>query len=103
MKEGLWFRKLFLAVSGKHGAMQLLCDNESALSLMQSSATKISSRTQHIGVQFWFVLNHIMKGDVVPKFVRSEEMLADGFTKPYAGPAVESNMRRIGMCIPSEC
>ena len=26
-----------------------------------------------------------MKGDVVPKFVRSEEMLADGFTKPYAG------------------
>ena len=40
--------------------------------------------TVHIGVQFWFVLNHIMKGDVVPKFVRSEEMLADGFTKKPA-------------------
>ena len=81
VREGLWFRKLFLAVSGKHEAMQLFCDSESALSLMQSTATKISGRTKHIGVQFWFVLNHIMKGDVVPKFVRSEEMLADGFTK----------------------
>jgi hypothetical protein len=58
---------------------------------------KVSGRTKHIDVQFWFVLDHILKGDIVPEFVSTNEMLADGFTKPYSGSATEDNMKRIGM------
>ena len=102
-REGLWFKKLLSAVAGREGPLDLFCDNESALVLLNSAAPKVTGRTKHIDVQFWFVLDHIMKGELVPCVVKSENMLADCFTKPYAGPAVESNMRRLGMRVSDTC
>jgi hypothetical protein len=84
-------------VIGYPESVQLFCDNESALSLLNSSVSKVTGRTEHIDVQHWFVLDHIMKGDIVPQFIRSENMLADGFTKPYSGPTAGENVRRLKM------
>jgi hypothetical protein len=97
VREGLLLQKLWTAVVGGWRPITMVCDNESALALMRSSVPKVSGRTKHIDVQFWFVLDHILKGDIVPEFVSTNEMLADGFTKPYSGSATEDNMKRIGM------
>jgi hypothetical protein len=97
VREALWFQKIYLFVMNYPESIKLYCDNESALSLLKSSVSKVTGRTKHIDVQYWFVLDHIMKGDIVPQFIRSEEMLADGFTKPYSGPTTDENMRRLKM------
>jgi hypothetical protein len=97
IREGLWMQKLLASVTGKWRPIRMYCDNESALALLESAVPKVTGRTKHIDLQFWFVLDHIMKGDIVPQFVRTEEMLADGFTKPYSGNATEVNLKRIGM------
>jgi hypothetical protein len=49
-------------------------------------------------VQHWGIKDHVMKGDVKPTFISSQDMLADGLTKPYSGPMARTNMLRIGMC-----
>jgi hypothetical protein len=97
VREGLWLQKLFASITGYWKPIRLCCDNESALALLRSSFPKVTGRTKHIELQFWFVLDHIMKGDMVPEFVSTEKMLADGFTKPYSGTATGENMKRIGM------
>jgi hypothetical protein len=97
VREGLWVQKLFASITGNWKPLRLCCDNESALALLRSTFPKVTGRTKHIELQFWFVLDHIMKGDMVPEFVSTDKMLADGFTKPYSGTATEENMKRIGM------
>jgi hypothetical protein len=97
VREGLWIQKLAASVTGIWRPISLYCDNESALSLLNSGVPEVTGRTKHIDEQFWFVLDHIMKGNIVPQFVRTEEMKADGFTKPYSGSATEMNFKRIGM------
>jgi hypothetical protein len=96
VREALWFQKIYVFVIGYPESVRLFCDNESALSLLNSSVSEVTGRTKHIEVQYWFVLDHMMKGGIVPHFISSEDMLADGFTKTYSGPTGE-NMRGLKM------
>jgi hypothetical protein len=97
VRESLWIQKLVASVTGMWRPNPLYCDNESALPLLNSGVPKVTGSTQHIDVRLWFALDHTMKGNIVPQFVRTEEMKADGFTKPYSGSATELNLKRIGM------
>jgi hypothetical protein len=58
----------------------LLCDNESAVkianNLVQHSCTK------HIDIRHHFLRDHVAKNDISLEGVRTENQLADIFTKP---------------------
>jgi hypothetical protein len=58
----------------------LLCDNESAVKIANNPVQH--SRTKHIDIRHHFLQDHVVKGDIVLCGVRSEEQLADIFTKP---------------------
>jgi hypothetical protein len=58
----------------------LLCDNESAVKIANNPVQH--SRTKHIDIRHHFLRDQIAKGDIVLCGVRSEEHLADIFTKP---------------------
>jgi hypothetical protein len=98
VKEILWLRKLLWVLRVPRIPINLNCDNESALRLMQTECNKVCARSKHIDLQYWFIVDHIMKEDFVAKFLASKDMLADSFTKPYSGPATQMNLSRIGMC-----
>jgi hypothetical protein len=40
------------------------------------------SRTKHIGIRYHFLRDHDIKGDIIISHVRTNEQLADIFTKP---------------------
>jgi hypothetical protein len=40
------------------------------------------SRTKHIDIRLHFLRDHVAKGDIILEGVRSEDQLADIFTKP---------------------
>jgi hypothetical protein len=57
----------------------LLCDNESAVKIVNNLVQH--SRTKHIDIRHHFLRDHVAKGDII-LVVRSEDQLADIFTKP---------------------
>jgi hypothetical protein len=58
----------------------LLCDNESAVKIANNPVQH--SRTKHIDICHHFLRDHVAKGDIILEGVRSEDQLADIFTKP---------------------
>jgi hypothetical protein len=58
----------------------ILCDNESAIKIAYNPSEH--SRTKHIDNRHHFLRDHTIKGDIVISFVRTNEQVADIFTKP---------------------
>ena len=58
----------------------LLCDNESAVKLANNPVQH--SRTKHIDIRHHFLRDHVAKNDILLEGVRTEDQLADIFTKP---------------------
>ncbi len=61
-------------------SVPLLCDNESAVKIAKNPVQH--SLTKHIDIRHHFLRDHEAKGDISLRGVRSEEQLADIFTKP---------------------
>jgi hypothetical protein len=64
----------------KHGSVPLLYDNESSMKIAKTSV--LHSRTTHIDIRHHFLREKEANGDIALQNVRSEEQLADIFTKP---------------------
>ena len=60
--------------------VSLLCDNESAVKLANNLVQH--SRTKHIDICHHFLRDHVAKNDISLEGVRTEDQLADIFTKP---------------------
>jgi hypothetical protein len=58
----------------------LLYDNESTIKIAYNPSEHY--RTKHIDIQHYFFRDHAIKGDIVISHVRTNEQLADIFTKP---------------------
>ena len=60
--------------------VSLLCDTKSAIKIAHNPVEH--SRTNHIDIQYHFLRDHTLKGDILVSHMRSENQLADIFTKP---------------------
>jgi hypothetical protein len=58
----------------------LLCDNENAVKIANNPVQH--SRTKHIDIHHHFLRDHVAKADIVLEGVRTDDQLADIFTKP---------------------
>ena len=59
--------------------VHLLCDNESAVKLANNPVQH--SRTKHIDIRHHFLRDHVAKNDISLEGVRTDDQLADIFTK----------------------
>jgi len=58
----------------------LYCDNISAINLTKNPIQH--SKTKHIEIRHKFIRDHVQKGDVEIKFIKTENQLANLFIKP---------------------
>ena len=72
-------------ISYKPNPIQVLTDNQAALAMTTSNIS--TSRTRHISVRYHFVHDLYTQGAVSVEYIRSEQQLADLFTKPLPAPA----------------
>jgi hypothetical protein len=76
----LWMRQTPKYYSYTLNHVPLLCDNESAIKIAYNPYEH--SRTKHIDIRHHFLRDHVIKEDIVISHVRTNEQLADIFTKP---------------------
>ncbi|GBM60262.1 Retrovirus-related Pol polyprotein from transposon TNT 1-94 [Araneus ventricosus] len=82
VKEVLWLRQLLQDVSEIElcdEGITLFVDNQSAIKLIKNPV--FHKRTKHIDVRYHFIREKCDDGSVNIKYVKSEEQLADIFTK----------------------
>jgi hypothetical protein len=75
----------------KLSKVPLLCDNESAIRMVDNPVEH--SRTKHIDIQYHFLRDHQQRGDIEIAYVSTKEQLADIFTNPLD----EKTLPNLGM------
>ena len=78
----LWLKQQLEDYGIKLPQMEIKCDNTSAINVSKNPVHH--SRTKHIDVRHHFLRDHVEKGNVFLTHVRSEDQVADIFTKGLA-------------------
>jgi hypothetical protein len=73
-------KQSLLDYNAKLSSVPLLCDNESAMKIAKNPV--LHSRTKYIDIHYHFLREKEVNGDIALQNVKSEEQLADIFTKP---------------------
>ena len=75
--------------------VSIKCDNTSAISISNNPVQH--SRTKHIEIRHHFLRDHAQKGDITLDFVKTEDQLADIFTKPLNENQFFNIRRQLGV------
>ncbi|GJR53826.1 retrovirus-related pol polyprotein from transposon TNT 1-94 [Tanacetum coccineum] len=81
----LWIKIQLADYDVLYEKVLIFCDNTSAIAI--SNNLVLHSRTKHIDIRYYFIRDHILKGDIELHFVPTDLQLADIFTKPLAEPS----------------
>jgi hypothetical protein len=76
----LWMKQTLFDYGVKFDCIPLLCDNESVVKIATNLVQH--KRIKHIDIRHHFLRDHVSKCDIVMKSVRTNDQLADIFTKP---------------------
>ena len=76
----------------------ILCDNQAACSLSNSSA--VSARSKHIDIHHHFLRDHIQAGSFSTMWIPTEDMPADIFTKSLPSITFLHHREVLGLLIP---
>jgi hypothetical protein len=75
----LWMRQTLKDYGYTLNHVPLLCDNESAIKITYNPCEH--SRTKHNDIRYYLLRDHAIKGHIKTSHVRTNEQLADIFTK----------------------
>ncbi|GKA10555.1 hypothetical protein Tco_0689988 [Tanacetum coccineum] len=80
----LWMKSQLTDYDIIYEKVPIFCDNTSAIAI--SNNPVLHSRTKHIDIIYYFIRDHILKGDIELHFIPTQYQLADIFTKPLDEP-----------------
>ena len=79
-QEAVWIRQLLTDLKSKPtGATLILEDNQAAICMAKNP--QFHGRAKHIDIKFHFVREQVAKATIKLGYCRSDEMIADIFTK----------------------
>jgi hypothetical protein len=76
----LWMRQTLKDYGYKLSKVPLLCDNESAICMVDNPVEH--SRTKHIDIRYHFLRDHQQNEDIEIAYVSTHNQFVDIFTKP---------------------
>ena len=90
-KDGIYLSNILQELEA--GSFILYEDNQPAIQRMSNQ--KITARTKHIALRYAFLRDYVQRGTLEVKCMKSEDNLADGFTKPVTEKIFVRLMSRI--------
>ncbi|GJU18066.1 hypothetical protein Tco_1146032 [Tanacetum coccineum] len=88
-------KQQFVAMSSVEAEyVPIFCDNTSAIAI--SNNPVLQSRTKHIDIRYYFIRDHILKGDIKLHFIPTQYQLADIFTKALDEPTFKRLILELG-------
>uniref|UniRef100_A0AAV1VL47 Polyprotein n=1 Tax=Peronospora matthiolae TaxID=2874970 RepID=A0AAV1VL47_9STRA len=86
--------------------MPMWMDNQAAIKQLEGEKSTTSAK--HVDIRFKFICHYAREGTVVPKYVKTESMMADILTKSLPAPRMEElrkmfNLRTIQAEVEEEC
>lgn len=95
--QAIWLRRIFKEIQFKQqGATSIYCDNSLTIKLSRNPV--LHGRSKHIDVKYHF-LRDLAKDEVINLiFCRSEDQVADIFTKPLKTPLFHKLRELLGVC-----
>nr|GEV09530.1 retrovirus-related Pol polyprotein from transposon TNT 1-94 [Tanacetum cinerariifolium] len=91
----LWMRTHLTNYGFHFNKIPIYCDLKSAIAISCNPVQH--SRTKHIDVRYHFIKEHVEKGTIKLYFVKTDNQLADLFTKALPVDRVNYLARRLGM------
>lgn len=76
-------------------AVPFYCDNLSAIRLAENPV--FHARTKHVEVHYHFIREKVLQGEIVLEHIRTEDQVADLFTKSLGGNKFENLSKQLGM------
>ena len=83
-QEVLWLKKIFNSLSIDILPPSLRCDNQSAIAFSRNH--DLSERSKHIDIKYFFIKDHLQKGDGLLSYYPTHSMVADPLTKALPAP-----------------
>ena len=94
--QAIWIRKVLLELNFNPSSSTVIhCDSKSAIAISENLV--YFGRTKHILVKFHAIRERVKNGEVRLVHCKSEEQIADGFTKPLATAKFEEFKFKIGV------
>ena len=95
-RDIVWMRTLLTELGHKlTGPSPLMVDNQSALKVLKNP--ELHSRMKHIDIKMHWIRDAIKRGDITVHFLRTNDMIADIFTKPLPRPAIVQHRLALGL------
>jgi hypothetical protein len=84
LSQVLWTRNFLMSQGHPMQPAVIAQDNKSTIALAEKGRST-SGRTRHVSIRYFFVKDRIDSREIEIKYVPSESMIADFFTKPLQG------------------
>ncbi|GIL60632.1 hypothetical protein Vafri_15174 [Volvox africanus] len=95
-KEALWLRQLLTDMGYSVRPTKINCDSQSALKVIKNPV--VSTKSKHIAVRYHLIREQVMRGSVEMVDCRTDEMVADIFTKPLSTEKFVRHRMSLGVC-----
>ncbi|KAL1953149.1 hypothetical protein VTO42DRAFT_3549 [Malbranchea cinnamomea] len=97
-KELYWWRHFFEQLGFDPGhKLAICCDNSMAAGLVAKQQPLISTKLRHVDVHQHWLRERVQKGEILVRWVGTNEMPADGLTKPLSHQKHERFVKLLGM------
>ncbi|GKV41367.1 hypothetical protein SLEP1_g48909 [Rubroshorea leprosula] len=95
--QAIWLRRIMEELElNQHEATSIYCDNSSAIKLSRNLV--LHGRSKHLHVRYHFLSNLVEDGTIKLIYCRTEDQVADIFTKPLKVAAFSKLRELLGVC-----
>ena len=91
----LWIKQQLKDFGIETGYIPILCGNTSVMNMDKNPVQH--KRTKHIDVRHHFLRDNVEKGNIVMKFCKTEDQVADIFTKALVRESFQKNRLELGL------
>ena len=98
VREGIWLRRFLEHLINNGDAIELMvisCDSQVVIAYTKDP--KFHAKTKHIDIKYKFIKDMVARKEVNVKYITTQEMVLDPFTKPRHKEAYFRHDKSLGL------